>query len=81
MFCTVELNHEILQKEVEINEFIEIIQKINSEKKNNITEVFDHLDIEIPNINYLQDTVNKFISENNRLERIYLRILKAKEQD
>ena len=80
-FSTVELNHEILQKEVEINEFIEIIQKSIAKKKNNITEVFDHLDIEIPNINYLQDTVNKFISENNQFgENLSENIGKAKEQ-
>ena len=80
-FSTAELNHEILQKEVEINEFIEIIQKSIAKKKNNITEVFDHLDIEIPNINYLQDTVNKFISENNQFgENLSENIGKAKEQ-
>ena len=80
-FSTVELNHEILQKEVEINEFIEIIQKSIAKKKNNITEVFDYLDIEIPNINYLQDTVNKFISENNQFgENLSENIGKAKEQ-
>lgn len=80
-FSTVELNHEILQKEVEINEFIEIIQKSIAKKKNNITEVFDHLDIEIPNINYLQYTVNKFISENNQFgENLSENIGKAKEQ-
>lgn len=80
-FSTAELNHEILQKEVEINEFIEIIQKSIAKKKNNITEVFDHLDIEIPNINHLQDTVNKFISENNQFgENLSENIGKAKEQ-
>ncbi|WP_022796156.1 AAA family ATPase [Bavariicoccus seileri] len=80
-FSTAELNHEILQKEVEINEFIETIQKSISKKENNISEVYDALDIEPPNIKHLQNKVNRFISDNNQFgANLSENIAKAKDQ-
>ncbi|EAD5716630.1 TPA: AAA family ATPase [Listeria innocua] len=79
-FNTEEINTMILEKEKEINEFIEKLFNAINEKKKDITKIFNVLEIGIPQITELQIKINGLIRENNTFgENLYENISVAKE--
>lgn len=75
-----EINTMILEKEKEINEFIEKLFNAINEKKKDITKIFNILEIKIPQITELQIKINGLIRENNTFgENLYENISVAKE--
>ncbi|MBC2039855.1 AAA family ATPase [Listeria marthii] len=75
-----EINTMILEKEKEINNFIENMLNAINEKKKNITKIFNFLELEIPQITELQIKIDELIRENNIFgDNLYKNISVAKE--
>ncbi|HAB0065262.1 TPA_asm: hypothetical protein GIN63_14800, partial [Listeria monocytogenes] len=64
-FDVEEINNIILEKENEINRFLENLLNAINEKKEDITKIFNILELEIPQITNLQIKINELIRENN----------------
>lgn len=64
-FDVEEINFEILEKEKEVNGFIENLQDAMSVKQNKVTEIFDMLELEVPKIKETQNKIDYLIKTNN----------------
>lgn len=64
-FDVEEINFEILEKEKEVNGFIENLQDAMSVKQNKVTEILDILELEVPKIKETQNKIDYLIKTNN----------------